>query len=64
MIKEARYKIIQNDILSWKNHVRTYRYDDSKYSKMIVIDQLVTPTPQMILLWWWTKGYPMKTYEI
>ena len=29
-----------------------------------VIDQLVTPTPKMILLWWWTKGYPMKTHEI
>ena len=35
-LKEARYKIIQNDRFSWKNHVRTYRYDDSKYTKMIL----------------------------
>ena len=37
ILKEARYKIIQNDRFSWKkNHVRTYRYDDSKYIKMIL----------------------------
>ena len=36
-VKEARYKIIQNDRFSWKKkHVLTYRYDDSKYTKMIL----------------------------
>ena len=34
--KEARYKIIQSDRFSWKNHIQTYRYDDSKYTKMIL----------------------------
>ena len=32
-----------------------------------VIDQLVTPTPKMILLWWWAKGYtrwkPMRSTQ-
>ena len=36
-LKGACYKIIQNDRFSWKkNHVRTYRYDDSEYTKMIL----------------------------
>ena len=35
-LKEARYKIIQNDGFSWKNHIRTYRHDISIYNKMIL----------------------------
>ena len=36
-LKEARYKIIQNDRFSWKkNNTQTYRYDDSKYTKIIL----------------------------
>ena len=38
-VKEARYKIIQNDRFSWKNPIRTYHYDDSKYTKMILGNQ-------------------------
>ena len=35
-LKEARYKIIRNDRFSWKNRMRTYPYDDSKYTKIIL----------------------------
>ena len=36
ILKEARYKIIQNDGFSWKkNHMQSYGYGNSKYTKII-----------------------------
>ena len=44
-------------------YIYQYKEKGSMPPFLKVIDQLVTPTPKMILLWWLTKGYPMKTHE-